>query len=142
MKKLLGIVVLIFIFHQNSYANDDKLEKFNRWLYDNGHHQYLNLDSISYRATVKSKKDHLVIITSKKHNSKSAAEDAAMEECELFFKADGEEMQKACYIHSVVEDDLCKTEPKYSQVWYQNFCDQFRGTNNLNIKFYKSYEIP
>ena len=132
MKKLLGIVVLIFIFHQNSYANDDKLEKFNRWLYDNGHHQYLNFDLISYRATVKSKKDHLVIITSKKHNSKSAAEDAAMKECKRFFyfslfgEPHVKKMQKSCYIDSVVEVSYAK----------------YKVSNNLNIKFYKSYEIP
>ena len=40
----------------------------------------------------------------------------------------GKEMQKACYLHGVVEVNRCKTEPKYSQAWYHNKCDKFRGT--------------
>ena len=29
---------------------------------------------------------------------------------------------------------VCKEEPKYSNNWYYNKCDQFQGSNNLNIK--------
>ena len=32
------------------------------------------------------------------------------------------------------ENELCKEEPKYSQIWFINNCDKFQGSNNLNIK--------
>ena len=32
------------------------------------------------------------------------------------------------------ENPVCKTEPKYSNLWYYNKCDKFQGSNNLNIK--------
>jgi len=32
------------------------------------------------------------------------------------------------------ENPVCKTEPKYSYLWYHNKCDKFQGSNNLNIK--------
>ena len=39
--------------------------------------------------------------------------------------------------------EICKTEPKYSQVWYQNSCGFFKGSNNLNINGYKGrWSIP
>ena len=31
------------------------------------------------------------------------------------------------------ENPVCKTEPKYSNLWYYNKCDKFQGSNNLNI---------
>ena len=142
MKKLLGIVVLGLLLVNNSYSNENsKSERyFNKWLYDNDHHQYLNSnpDVASYRATVKNKKDNLVNIV-RTHVSKSTAEGNAMVACELFFEAHGKKMQKACYIHSVVEVNPCKTEPKYSQAWYYNNCDQFQRSNNLIIQIYGNY---
>ena len=32
------------------------------------------------------------------------------------------------------QNPVCKDEPKYSSHWYGNNCDQFQGSNNLNIK--------
>ena len=106
-----------------------------------GIHQYLNLDpvSASYKATAKNKKDPLTSITRTHMNSKATAEVDAMEACQLIYEAQGKEMQKACYIHSVVSvTDPCESEPKFSQLWYYNKCNQFRGTNNLNLKVYKN----
>jgi len=40
MKKLLGIVVLGLLWCNISFANDDKFEEFNQWLYDNGYSEY------------------------------------------------------------------------------------------------------
>ena len=37
MKKLLGIVALGLLLSSNAYSNN-KLNSFNKWLYDNGHH--------------------------------------------------------------------------------------------------------
>ena len=129
MKKLLGIVVLGLLLVNNSYSNENsKSERyFNKWLYDNDHHQYLNSnpDVASYRATVKNKKDNLVNIV-RTHVSKSTAEGNAMVACELFIEVHGKKMQKPCYIHSVVEVNPWKIEPKYSQAWYYNKCDKFR----------------
>ena len=139
MKKLLGILVLGLLWCNISFANASwRIESFTQWLYDNGHHQYLNLnpDVVSYKATAKNKKDQFANIT-RTHISKRTAEVNAMEACELLFKAQGKEMQKACYIHSVVEVNPCKTEPKYSQAWYSNKCDKFRGTTNLKLKLNK-----
>ena len=85
MKKLLGIVVLGLLWSNITFAS---FVHFNKWLYDNGHHQYLNLDEPT--------------------------------------------------------EGVCATEPKYSQVWFQNSCDGFLGTTNLNIKVYseRKSEIP
>ena len=133
MKKLLGILVLSLLWCNISFANASwRIESFTQWLYDNGHHQYLNLnpDAASYRATAKNKKDTLVNLHMT-HVSKSTAEANAMAACERAFKTQGKEMQKACYIDSVVEVNPCKTEPKYSQAWYYNKCHKFRGTTNL-----------
>ena len=48
MKKLLGIIVLGLLWCNMSFASglvsDNSFIYFNKWLYDNGHHQYLNLD--------------------------------------------------------------------------------------------------
>ena len=139
MKKLLGILVLSLLWCNISFANASwRIESFTQWLYDNGHHQYLNLnpDAASYRATAKNKKDTLVNLHMT-HVSKSTAEANAMAACERAFKTQGKEMQKACYIDSVVEVNPCKTEPKYSQAWYYNKCHKFRGTTNLKIKLNK-----
>ena len=136
MKKLLGILVLGLLWCNISYASSHSmLNRFNHWLYENGYHQYLNLnpDIGLYRATAKNKKDPLTSIARTHINSKATAEVDAMEACELFFKAQGKEMQKACYIQNVVEVNPCETEPKYSQAWYSNRCDKFQGSNNLKI---------
>ena len=140
MKKLLGIMVVGLLWCNISFSQS-MVNEFNKWLYDNGHHQYLNLDpvSASYKATAKNKKDPLTSITRTHMNSKATAEVDAMEACQLIYEAQGKEMQKACYIHSVVSvTDPCESEPKFSQLWYYNKCNQFRGTNNLNLKVYKN----
>ena len=43
MKKILTILFL-FLFSNASYANDSKINEFNKWLLDNGHTQYLNIE--------------------------------------------------------------------------------------------------
>ena len=43
MKKLLGIMVLGLLWSNITFASS-QMGQFNKWLYDNGHHQYLNLD--------------------------------------------------------------------------------------------------
>ena len=47
MKKLLGIVVLGLLWCNISFAYDEKyrIKNFTRWLYENGHNQYLEKDS-------------------------------------------------------------------------------------------------
>ena len=46
MKKLLGIVVLGLLRCSISFANQEyRIKNFTRWLYDNGHNQYLEKDS-------------------------------------------------------------------------------------------------
>ncbi len=95
MKKLLGIVVLGLLWSNITFAEfkynpafQNNLIYFNKWLYDNDHHQYLNLDEGP-------------------------------------------------------TSGICKTEPKFSPVWFQNSCDKFVGTNNLKIKPYKGrWSIP
>ena len=139
MQKLLRIVVLSLLWCNISFADQQRMiGEFTQWLYDNGYHQYLNLDTDLYKAIAKNKKEPLVSIY-RTHVSESTAKVNAMEACELNFKAHGKEIQKACYIHSVVNvTDPCETEPKFSQLWYYNKCDQFRGTTNLNLKVYKN----
>ena len=39
------------------------------------------------------------------------------------------------------ESKVCKAEPKYSNLWYYNKCDQPQYQNNLKIKFYDGW-IP
>jgi hypothetical protein len=39
------------------------------------------------------------------------------------------------------ESAVCKAEPKYSNLWYYNKCDQPQYQNNLKIKFYDGW-IP
>ena len=39
------------------------------------------------------------------------------------------------------ESEVCKVEPKYSNLWYYNKCDQPQYKNNLKIKFFESW-IP
>ena len=88
MKKLLGIVVLGLLLNSNAFGGPTgSLYKFNKWLYDNGHHQYLNLDTDGtlYKAIVKNKKEPLVSIY-RTHVSESTAKVNAMEACELNFK--------------------------------------------------------
>ena len=36
-----------------------------------------------------------------------------------------------------IESAVCKAEPKYSNMWYYNKCDQPQYKNNLKIKFYE-----
>ena len=49
MKKLLGIVVLGLLWCNISFADDKHLDDFNKWLNDNGHHQYLDKESDNVR---------------------------------------------------------------------------------------------
>ncbi len=96
MKKLLVVVVLGLLWSNLTFSDSkfkyDPVFKnsfilFNKWLYDNGHHKYLNLDE--------------------------------------------------------GPTEICKAEPKYSNAWYHNRCDEFVGTNNLKIKPYKGrWSIP
>ena len=45
MKKILGILVLGLLWCNISYASSHSmLNRFNHWLYENGYHQYLNLN--------------------------------------------------------------------------------------------------
>ena len=37
------------------------------------------------------------------------------------------------------ESEVCKAEPKYSNLWYYNKCDQVKYKNNLKIKFYDGW---
>ena len=37
------------------------------------------------------------------------------------------------YVNSE-QNPICEEEPKYSNLWYYNKCDQFQGSNNLDIK--------
>ena len=39
------------------------------------------------------------------------------------------------------ESEVCKAEPKYSNLWYYNKCDKPQYKNNLKIKFYGGW-IP
>ena len=97
MKKLSLYIFLVLMLSNLTFADSKFKYKpvfknnfifFNKWLYDNGHHQYLNLDEGP-------------------------------------------------------TSGICKTEPKFSQVWFQNSCDKFVGTNNLKIKPYKGrWSIP
>ena len=89
MKKLLGIVVLGLLWSNITFASSTSFVYFNKWLYDNGHHQYLNLGAAA-------------------------------------------------------TSGICKTEPKFSQVWFQQGCDKFIGTNNLNIEKYTTnyWKLP
>ena len=81
MKKLLGIVVLSLLWSNITFASSNSFIYFNKWLYDNGHHQYLNLGAAA-------------------------------------------------------TSGICKTEPKFSQVWFMEGCDKLVGTNNLNSEEY------
>jgi len=80
MKKILAYLSFILFISGNSYA-DNRLDGFNKWLFENGHSEYV---------------------------------------------------EKA-------ESAVCKAEPKYSNVWYQNKCDQPQYKNNLKIKFYDGW---
>ena len=87
MKKLLVIVVLGLLWQNLVLGKDHPMPsilKFNKWLYDNGHYEYV----------------------------------------------------------TIVESQVCKTAPKYSQKWHLAKCDQFRLKNNLDIKTYKQWNIP
>ncbi len=65
MKKILAYLSFILFISGNSYA-DNRLDGFNKWLFENGHSEYVE-------------------------------------------KAESAE---------------CKAEPKYSNMWYYNKCDQ------------------
>ena len=41
MKKLLGVLILGLLWCNISFANDNRLEDFNQWLYDNGHYKFV-----------------------------------------------------------------------------------------------------
>jgi hypothetical protein len=46
------------------------------------------------------------------------------------------------YVNNDEVPKICKEEKRYSQLWYYNKCDQIKSGNTLDIKFYKSSEIP
>ena len=79
MKKFL-LVAFILIFSTSAHANN-RLDGFNKWLFENGHTEYVEKG----------------------------------------------------------ESEVCKAEPKYSNVWYYNKCDQAKYKNNLKIKFYNGW---
>jgi len=76
MKKIFLILTLSLLASSNLFAETQKLNDFNLWLFENGYHQYLNIK----------------------------------------------------------ENPVCKEAAKYSNTWYYNKCDEFSGSNNLNIK--------
>ena len=80
MKKILAYLSFILFISGNSYA-DNRLDGFNKWLFENGHSEYVEK----------------------------------------------------------VESEVCKQEPKYSNLWYYNKCDQPQYKNNLKIKFYDGW---
>ena len=82
MKKIIFILSLVFL-STNVFANDKYLNEFNKWLFENGHTEYVTKE----------------------------------------------------------ESKVCKAEPKYSNIWYYNKCDQAKYKNNLKIKFYDGW-IP
>jgi len=45
MKKLLGILVLGLLWCNISFAQDYRIKNFTKWLYENGHNQYVEKDS-------------------------------------------------------------------------------------------------
>ena len=79
MKKFL-LVAFILIFSTSAHANN-RLDGFNKWLFENGHTEYVEKG----------------------------------------------------------ESEVCKAEPKYSNLWYYNKCDQVKYKNNLKIKFYNGW---
>ena len=88
MKKILVIVVICLLINSNSFADNNSIEPyrlnvFNKWLFDNGHNEYIE----------------------------------------------------------ITESEVCKNEPKYSNLWYYNKCDKPQYKNNLKIKFFESW-IP
>ena len=83
MKKFF-IFFLILTFSSNAFGGPaGSLYKFNKWLFDNGHHQYVE----------------------------------------------------------IIESEVCKQQPKFSNLWYYNKCDKPKYKNNLKIKFYDGW-IP
>ena len=82
MKKILAYLSLILFISGNSYA-DNRLDGFNKWLFENGHSEYVKK----------------------------------------------------------VESEVCKQQPKYSNLWYYNKCDKTLYKNNLKIKFFGGW-IP
>ena len=46
------------------------------------------------------------------------------------------------YVNKTKVPEICKKEKRYSFIWYYNNCDEIKSENTLNIKFYKSGEIP
>ena len=81
MKKII-IIFLSLLLSFSAYANN-RLNGFNKWLFENGHTEYVTKE----------------------------------------------------------ESKVCKAEPKYSNLWYYNKCDQAKYKNNLKIKFYDGW-IP
>ena len=86
MKKVLKIIVIYLLFINNSFADNHSIEPyrlnvFTKWLFDNGHHEYLEINKTF-------------------------------------------EKQSA----------VCEAEPKYSQTWYYNNCDERQYKSNIKIK--------
>ena len=83
MKKIIIVIFSLVFLSNNVVANDKYLNEFNKWLFENGHTEYVTKE----------------------------------------------------------ESKVCKAEPKYSNLWYYNKCDQAKYKNNLKIKFYDGW-IP
>jgi len=86
MKKVLKIIVIYLLFINNSFADNHSIEPyrlnvFTKWLFDNGHHEYLEIN--------------------KTFDKQSA---------------------------------VCEAEPKYSNLWYYNKCDERQYKSNIKIK--------
>ena len=43
MKKIIIIIFSFVFLSSNVFANDAKINEFTKWLFDNGHKQYLNI---------------------------------------------------------------------------------------------------
>ena len=84
MKKIIIVIFSVVFLSSNAIANNLSLAKFNEWLFENGHTEYVTKEE---------------------------------------------------------ESKVCKAEPKYSNLWYYNKCDQAKYKNNLKIKFYDGW-IP
>ena len=82
MKKILALI-FILIFSTTAYAgiNKNRIDGFNKWLFENGHSKYVEKG----------------------------------------------------------ENEVCKQQPKYSNLWYYNKCDKPQYKNNLKIKFYDGW---
>ena len=55
MKKIFIILAFCFLAINNLFAEEFKIRIFNEWLFENGYHQYLNLEQGSNNLNIKIK---------------------------------------------------------------------------------------